>query len=558
MAQILQDCGMSLIHPVVDVTNYVMLELGQPMHAFDLAKITGDAILIRNSKQGEKILLLDQTELELKADTLVIADSHTSMAIAGVMGGMDSAISNATSDIFLECAYFTPVPVRLAARDYSLQTDSSYRFERGIDPTMQEYAIERASQLLLEIAGGEISSVLSPDNTAEQFTHKSIKLRSSRIERLLGIKIANNLIEDILSRLNMQIEANQDGWTIIPPAFRSDITIEEDLIEEVARIYGYDNIPSILPIAVLDFKPQQEKIVRIEKVRSCLQARAYSEAITYSFIDEKSAKIFYSQAELLKLANPISEELACMRPSLWPGLVKAVAYNQNRQAAKIRLFEIGTKFIGTKEERKVLAGACYGHFSDCKWVDANRKIDFYDVKGDLEAILYLANHNQYKFIPVIDNQVLHPGQACKILAPTGEELGMLGMLHPSLEKLLDVKGPIFLFEINWDVLCNGNIPTFKKLSKFPAVHRDLALVVDNKFTSEQLLDKLKLHFGDLLASVEIFDIYSGEKIANGKKSIALRLALQHHVRTLVDEEVNLKLDSLLSKLKDQDDISLRT
>ena len=560
MLQILQDCGVFAIHPVVDITNYMLLELGQPMHAFDLAKITGNRILIRNSRPGEQISLLNQTVVELKADTLVIADSSNVLAIAGVMGGMDTAISDTTSDIFLECAYFTPIPVRLAAKNHSLQTDSSYRFERGIDPSMQIDAIERATELLLDIVGGEVSAVILPQNTGYVqlgFLPAPITLRLARIKRLLGIKIDDKLVEDILLRLNMQLKKNTDSWSVILPAFRQDLTIEEDLIEEIARVYGYDNIPNIQPMVSLNFKPQPDKLLEVAKIRDCLQSRAYSEAITYSFIDAECAKIFANSRELLTLANPISAELACMRPSLWPGLLKAVTYNQNRQANKVRLFEIGTKFIGVNDEQQVLAGACGGYFSDCRWSAADRKIDFYDVKGDVEAILALARHNECRFVAVEDHLALHPGQACKIFTSNGVELGILGMLHPKLEKELNVTGSIFIFELNLKVLCNSGISKFKKPSKFPAVHRDLSLVVDNKFTSAQLLDKLKLYLGDLLLSVEIFDVYTGDRIARGKKGIALRLALQHHERTLVDSEVNLKLDLLLGMLQAQDDIRLR-
>jgi phenylalanyl-tRNA synthetase beta chain len=544
MQERLRRAGLRPISAVVDITNYVMLELGQPLHAYDLNKLNG-SIVVRYARTGETLKMLDGRVVELTPDTLMIADERTLLGMGGVMGGEDSGISDETKDVLLEGAFFNPSVVARGRR-YGLITDASQRFERGVDPELQERAIERATQLLLECAGG-MPGPLEITRTPEQYPARSaIRVRHQRVQHVLGAPLAADVVADCLTRLGMNVEGAAPVWSVTPPSWRFDISIEEDLIEEVARLYGFDNIPEQNEIAAQRMQPWTETRVRNERAGDLLVDRGYQEAITYSFTEPAT------QAQLLPgpafaLANPISAELAVMRTSLWPGLLQALGSNQRRQQVRVRLFEIGRRYAGADgAETEVVAGVVAGSAVAEQWGVETTKVDFFDVKADVEALRDLTGAAaQFRFVPE-RHPALHPGQSARIYR--GERsVGWLGALHPEHLRRLDLTYPVFVFEIETQAGLSRDIPVFAEISKYPAIRRDIAVIVDEALAVQALLDRVREAAGTLLQGLTVLSVYRGRQFEKGKKSIALGLQLQDTSRTLTDSEA----DALVARVIEQ-------
>ncbi|GMQ54838.1 phenylalanine--tRNA ligase subunit beta [Halopseudomonas aestusnigri] len=559
MVERLRRSDIRSIDAVVDITNYVMLELGQPMHAFDLAEIKG-GIRVRMAEEGEKLVLLDGQEISLRADTLVIADHERPLAMAGIMGGEHSGVSENTRDLFLESAFFDTIAIAGKARGYSLHTDSSHRFERGVDWQLQREAIERATALILEIVGGEPGPVIEAVEQGALPSLKQITLRNDRITQMLGMQMGEADVVGYLSGLGLGVTAIGNGqWQIDVPSHRFDISIEVDLIEELARLYGYNRLPVSAPTAALSLAGKPEARGELTVLRRLLVARGYHEAITYSFIEPGLSKQFEPEIEPLALANPISSDMAVMRPSLWPGLCKAVQYNQNRQQGRVRLFESGQRFIpcadGLRQE-VMLSGIVTGSRQPEGWANGVEKVDFFDVKADVEAILaQSAAGVSFRFAPVA-HPALHPGQSAGIL--NGEEqVGLIGALHPQLVEDLDLNGPVFVFELALAKICQGELPRFSELSRFPEVRRDIALVVDREVLAQDLLGAIRQAAGEHLKNLRLFDVYEGKGIDPHRKSMAIGLTLQDSSRTLTDDEVNAVMDRVLQSLEQGFNATLR-
>ncbi|MDH5181289.1 MAG: phenylalanine--tRNA ligase subunit beta [Gammaproteobacteria bacterium] len=546
MQERLRRCGVRSLGPVVDVTNYILLELGQPMHAFDLDKLSG-SINVRHAKAGEKIKLLDEQLIELTEGTLVIADDKAPVALAGIMGGADSAVSDGTKDIFLESAFFAPLAIAGKARSYGLHTDSSHRFERGVSPDLQSRAMERATELLLSIVGGKAGPIVKQQSSDHLPVKLPLPLRAARIARVLGVKIPANDITAILKRLGMEIFVEGEDWKVTPPIFRFDIEQEVDLIEEIGRIFGYDNLPESRPVSPMVMQPNPEERLDLRRIRHLLTDLGYQEAITYSFVEPGMQSLFTPELEALPLANPISAEMAVMRTSLWPGLVQAMLYNLHRQQNRISLFECGLKFVRQDSELKqemVLAGLRFGEVYPEQWGLKAGKGDFFDVKNDVEAICRIAGaFTEYQFEPA-GHAALHPGQSVRLMR-NGVEAGWLGVLHPSICRKLGLTQTVVLFELNLAVLQRGRVPVFEPLSKFPAIRRDLAFVINETITAQQVRDTILKTAPESLRSIELFDVYTGEGIDSGRKSLALGLTLQDLSRTLTDSEV----DTVMAQIK---------
>ena len=546
------------IDPVVDVTNYVMLELGHPMHAFDLNNLDG-AIDVRYAKEGEKLILLDDSEIELKSNTLVVADDNKALSMAGIMGGKYSGINENTTDLLLEAAHWDPIHIAGKARSYGLHTDASHRFERGVDYDLCAKTIERATELLLEIVGGEAGPIVDAISKEHFPKPRSVKLRASRIERLLGIKMADEQVEDILTRLGMTLTADDDGWLVAIPSRRFDISIEADLIEELVRIYGYNNVPSRKPMAEMSMIRQPEKRLQKLQIARVLANRGYQEAITYSFVDKESQQLIDPGVEPLALLNPISSELGVMRTSIWPGLLKAVEYNQKRQHDQVRFFETGLKFVPGEDglvQTPVIAGAISGRRFNENWEAQNEKVDFFDLKGDLEVIFELSASKEQFTFAAVQRDGLHPGQSAQILR-NGQPCGFIGKLHPQTQKEFDLDEPVYVFELELKRVLGRKLPAFNPLSKFPSIRRDLAILVKESVTSSQIIDLIGQTAKHWLNNIVIFDIYRGKGIEPGYKSVAIGFNLQRSDRTFKDAEINKTLERIISALTDKLDAVLR-
>jgi len=560
MVERLRRSDIRSIDAVVDITNYVMLELGQPLHAFDLAEIKG-GIRVRLAEEGEKLVLLDGQEITLRADTLVIADHQRPLAMAGIMGGEHSGVSASTQDLFLESAFFDTIAIAGKARGYSLHTDSSHRFERGVDWQLQRDAMERATALILEIVGGEPGPVIEAVEQGALPTLKQITLRSERINQMLGMQMSEADVVGYLTGLGLAVTAEGEGqWQVNVPSHRFDISIEVDLIEELARLYGYNRLPVSAPTAALNLTAKPETLGELPTLRRLLVARGYHEAITYSFVEPGLNKQFDPEVEPLALANPISTDMAVMRTSLWPGLSKALQYNQNRQQSRVRLFESGLRFVpqanGELLQERMLSGiACATRLPE-GWANGGDKLDFFDVKADVEAILSNGGAGDaYTFVPG-EHPALHPGQTASIQR-NGEQVGLLGALHPKLVTDLDLNGPVFVFELALAKICEGQLPRFAELSRYPEVRRDIALVVDRSVLAEDLLACIRSEAGEHLKNLRLFDVYEGKGIDPLRKSMAIGLTLQNSSRTLTDEEVNAVMDGVLKSLEQGFNATLR-
>ncbi len=557
MRERLRRSGLRSLGPLVDVTNYVLLELGQPLHAFDAAKLDG-GIRVRHGTPGEKLVLLNGQEITLADDVLVIADEKRPLALAGVMGGDDSSVDDATTDIFLECAFFTPASIMGKARRYGLSTDSSHRFERGVDPQLQYRAIERASQLLLEIAGGLAGPIIESVSETHLPTRRPILLRESRVEKMLGLVIPRNQLTGLLTRLGLEVEELAGGWQATPPGFRFDLAIEADLIEEICRVYGYDNIPKRNPASRMELQAVSEALLDVERIKDLLVDRGYQEAITYSFVEPAMLAKIEPELEAIALRNPISSDMAVMRTGLWCGLLDAALKNINRQQTRVRLFEAGLRFNRTEGsivQEKSLAGLSLGSAWEEQWGVKTRLVDFFDIKSDLEAILRLAGHETPAMFASNKHPALHPGQSAEIIL-AGQHLGWLGMLHPKVEKELGFETRVFLFELDQNRLLNRNIPVFKPLSKFPQVRRDIAIIAEDQVTAAALRQCVE-NLSPLIRNVLVFDVYQGAGIESGKKSVALGLVLQDDVETLTDAKVDGVITVVLARLAEEFNATLR-
>ncbi|WP_096387509.1 phenylalanine--tRNA ligase subunit beta [Hafnia sp. CBA7124] len=561
MREKLRRCGIRSIDPVVDVTNYVLLELGQPMHAFDLNRLEG-GIVVRMAKEGEKLTLLDGNEATLSADTLVIADQQKALAMGGIFGGEHSGVNEETQDVLLECAYFNPLSITGRARRQGLHTDASHRYERGVDPALQAAAMERATRLLIDICGGQAGPVIDVTNEATLPKRATITLRREKLDRLIGHHVEDSQVTDILERLGCKVSFANDTWQAVAPSWRFDMEIEEDLVEEVARVYGYNNIPNVPVKADLIMTSHREANLPLKRVKTMLVDRGYQEAITYSFVDPKVQALLHPAEEALILPSPISVEMSAMRLSLWSGLLSAVVYNQNRQQSRVRLFETGLRFVpdtaanlGIRQD-VMLAGVIAGNRYEEHWNLERQVVDFYDLKGDLEAILDLTGKLDDVQFKAETNPALHPGQSAAIYL-AGKRVGFIGVVHPDLERKLDLNGRTVVFEIEWEALAERRIPQAREVSRYPANRRDIAVVVAENVPAEDILAECKKVGVNQVVGVNLFDVYRGKGVAEGYKSLAISLVLQDTTRTLEEEEIAATVAKCVEALKQRFQASLR-
>ncbi len=570
MLERLRRSGIRGLSPVVDITNYVMLELGQPMHAFDLQKLDGK-ITVRFANIEEKIILLDGKNIELEQDSLVIADDVKVLALAGIMGGADSAVDDATTDIFLESAFFKPEAIAGKARSYGLHTDSSHRFERGVDTNLQLHAIERATELIHEICGGDVAPVVAQKTPAHP-ENIAVQLRLKQIKRVLGIDLSDEDVVGIFQRLGMEVKAITDGWSVTPPTFRFDIQLEADLLEELVRVYGYNNIPRSNPSYHSIIQPRPEASNALSTLKEALVNRGYYEAISYSFVDPRWQQKLDPQSMAIALANPLSSEMSVMRTTMWPGLLSALKHNVNRQQNRVRLFETGLCFkhdvddsdatgeslgetaIDNISQTPMFAGVICGDIYPEQWLEAARKVDYFDIKADVGALL--AFSSEASVFEAAQHPALHPGQtAC--IKQGGEVIGWIGALHPELQKALGIDPTTYVFELQQTAIDNSRIATFSPLSRFPEVRRDIAILVDESIPVATILLEIEEKSSNLLKETQLFDVYQGEGVSDGIKSVAFGLILQDFSRTLTDSEVDAEIENIVSTLNQKFAATLR-
>ena len=545
MRERLRRCGVRPLHPVVDVTNYVMLELGQPMHAFS-AEAAGPAIDVRFGTAGERLLLLNGNDIEVGPADLLITGANGPLALAGIMGGEGSAVTAATTRIVLESAHFSPRALAGRARAHGLHTDASHRFERGVDPTIPLYAMERATALILEIAGGEAGPVVHQGPVPSAHADDRVTLRRERITRVLGMAFAPAEVERILTGLGCRVAATGDGWEVLPLRARFDLTREEDLIEELARIHGYERLPQTLPPTTVPVTSAAEAALGRRKRE--LADLGFHEVISFSFIAPDWAQAFYPDLQALALANPISSELAVMRPGLWPGLVRTAAHNLARQRMDLRLFEHGLRFVpdaaGLRQESR-LGGLLCGRAEPEHWQGSRRAVDFFDAKGVVET-LCASVQQALRFEPAT-HPALHDGQSARVMLG-GQGIGWLGALHPSLCARFDLPA-LFLFELDAAVIASEKVPQFRGLSAFPAIRRDLALVMNEDVAAGEILAAIAQLDLPLLQETRLFDVYRGKGLGENEKSIALGLILRAFERTLDEKDVNSVTKAVVDQLE---------
>ena len=553
--------GIRSIDPIVDITNYILLEFGQPMHAFDADKVA-QPVQVRFAKQGEELTLLDNSAAKLKENTLVIADQNGPLAMAGIFGGLASGVTKETQNVILEAAFFAPLAITGRARQYGLHTDSSHRFERGVDFMLARQMMEKATALLVEICGGEVGEIC--EVTSEEHLPKlnKVVLTRKKLDNLLGHHIPTETVTDILTRLGFAVEYANDQWTVTSTSWRFDIEIEQDLIEEVARIYGYNNIPNNAPLAHLQITEQPEKNLNLNRVRTAFVDSDYQEIISYSFVDPAVQQLLHPEEEALVLPNPISSEMSAMRLSLLPGLLTAVQYNQNRQQSRIRLFETGLRFVpdanaesGIRQEM-MIAAVITGDKLPVSWEQKGEVVDFFDLKGDLERVLSLTKAgNSLSFVAKL-YPALHPGQSAAILLD-GKEIGFIGTVHPKVTQKLGLSGKPIVAQVQWSALNEKNVPNAQEISRFPANKRDLALVVDENVPAQEVLQVCREVGGKQLINVTLFDVYQGDNLEEGKKSLAISLTIQDTEKTLEEKDINAVISTVLSELAQRFNAYLR-
>ena len=578
MSERLRRCGVRAVSPIVDVTNYVMLELGQPLHAFDLERLEG-GIRVRRARAGERLTLLDEREVELRPSTLVIADHRRAVALAGIMGGLDTAVSDATRDVFLEGAWFSPSDLMGEPRHYRLNTDASHRFERGVDPALQRDAIERVTRLLIDIAGGRPGPVVDAKEASHLPEPSAIRLRAERIERVIGMAIPAADVAGGLQRLGMEVAETEGGWSVTPPARRFDVAIEEDLIEEVVRLKGYDRVPAVEIEGTVRPGSDSESGVPVSRLRRVLVDRGYQEAVTYSFVDPALQSLLDPDTPPIPLANPISSELSVMRTHLWMGLAGALVRNVNRQERRVRLFETGLRFrrdaslrarigdvegwgdrgrdqVADVDQERCIAAIAMGAADPEQWGSAAREMDFFDLKSDVEALLGLTGDPaRFSFSPFV-HPALHPAQTA-VIRDGDDRVGLIGALHPSVRRELGLPAPVFVFEIALAALSTARVPGYAPVSRFPSVRRDIAVVVSDEVGVGRLLDGIRRNSPATLNDSAVFDLYRGEGIGAGKKSVAIGLTFRSDSRTLDDTEVDGFVEAIVGGLEAEFGAELR-
>lgn len=559
MEQALARSGIRTHSILVDVTNYVLMELGQPMHAFDLAKIEG-AVHVRQAQPQEKLQLLNDQEVELQEDVMVIADDQKALAIAGIMGGLASSVTDDTTDIFLESAFFAPLAIAGRARRFGLHTDSSQRYERGVDFELPLIAMNRASQLIQELAGGEFGPITVAEKADLLPKREAIELKQAQVDQLLGYKVAAEFITDVLTRLGCEVTVQADGeWSVVPPSHRYDMAIYQDLIEEVARINGYDNIQISLPSMDVQLAKYQDRF-EIIQLRQTVVTLGYQEAISFSFADAKLEKQLNPQVSPLMLANPISSDLAAMRSTLLSSLIPCVQYNLNRQQSRVRFFELGLRFdyqnansIQDLKQIPTLALVAVGSREPESWHAKPQPMDFFDFKGEVEEIL-AAGRVKVEYVRS-ERPWLHPGQSAEILVD-GQSIGYLGRLHPSLENELDLS-TTWVAELDQAAVLQSYVSNFTELSRFPSVRRDIALLISDNINVRDIQQLIEKTGGELLGSTWLFDVYTGQGVEEGKRSLAFALLWQHPSRTLEDAEIKSGMDNIIQVLENTYQATLR-
>ncbi|MDA4942731.1 phenylalanine--tRNA ligase subunit beta [Acinetobacter baumannii] len=559
MEQALARSGIRTHSILVDVTNYVLMELGQPMHAFDLAKIEG-TVHVRQAKSQEKLQLLNDQEVELQEDVMVIADDQKALAIAGIMGGLASSVTDDTTDIFLESAFFAPLAIAGRARRFGLHTDSSQRYERGVDFELPLIAMNRASQLIQELAGGEFGPITVAEKSDLLPKREAIELKQAQVDQLLGYKVAAEFITDALTRLGCEVTVQANGeWSVVPPSHRYDMAIYQDLIEEVARIDGYDNIQISLPSMDVQLAKYQDRF-EIAQLRQTVVTLGYQEAISFSFADAKLEKQLNPQVSPLMLANPISSDLAAMRSTLLSSLIPCVQYNLNRQQSRVRFFELGLRFdyqnansIQDLKQIPTLALVAVGSREPESWHAKPQPMDFFDFKGEVEEIL-AAGRVKVEYVRS-ERPWLHPGQSAEILVD-GQSIGYLGRLHPSLENELDLS-TTWVAELDQAAVLQSYVSNFTELSRFPSVRRDIALLISDNINVRDIQQLIEKTGGELLDSTWLFDVYTGQGVEEGKRSLAFALLWQHPSRTLEDAEIKSGMDNIIQVLENTYQATLR-
>jgi phenylalanyl-tRNA synthetase beta chain len=546
MLQRLERCGLRSVSALVDVSNYVLLEMGQPLHAFDLAKLQGD-LEVRFARDGESLKLLNEQQIKLQSDMLVIADSKNAVALAGVMGGADSAVDDATSDIFLESAFFAPAVIVGKSRSLGFSSDSSYRFERGVDFSATQTALDRATQLILDICGGQAGA--TTEVCGELPARHPVRLRTSRVHRVLGVTLDAEEIALVLSRLGMLFQRQGDEFSVTPPSYRFDIAIEEDLIEEVARVYGYEKITPLPPQATMTILPQSEALKPLARLRQALVLRDYQEAINYAFVETEWERDLCGNAAPIALENPIASQMSVMRSSLLGGLLGALRTNLARKQPRVRLFEVGGCFAAEADgyvQHERVAGLAYGPVLPEQWGVPTRNADFYDVKCDVEA-LFSPRLLSFEAAP---HPASHPGRTARILSD-GCAIGWIGELHPQWQQQYDLPLPVVWFEVELGALTQGAVPKAVDVSRFPAVRRDLAVIVDEGVTVQSMLQAMQAERIAHVVELELFDLYRGKGVEQNKKSLAFRVLLQDTRKTLTDAEIDQSIARLITALQKQ-------
>ncbi|MGE8599626.1 MAG: phenylalanine--tRNA ligase subunit beta [Acinetobacter calcoaceticus] len=559
MQQALSRSGIRTHSILVDVTNYVLMELGQPMHAFDLSKIEG-TVHVRQATQQEKLQLLNDQEVELQEDIMVIADDQKALAIAGIMGGLASSVTDDTTDIFLESAFFAPLAIAGRARRFGLHTDSSQRYERGVDFELPLIAMNRASQLIQELAGGEFGPITVAEKTDLLPKREAIELKQAQVDQLLGYQVAGEFIADALTRLGCKVTVKAEGeWNVVPPSHRYDMAIYQDLIEEVARIDGYDNIQISLPSMDVKFAKYQDRF-ELAELRQTIVTLGYQEAISFSFADAKLEKQLNPEVKPLMLANPISSDLAAMRSTLLSSLIPCVQYNLNRQQSRVRFFELGLRFdyqnaksIEDLQQTPTLALVAVGSQAPESWHAKPQPMDFFDFKGEVEEIL-AAGRVSVEYVRS-ERAWLHPGQSADILVD-GKSIGYLGRLHPSLENELDLS-TTWVAELDQTAVLQSYVSNFTELSRFPSVRRDIALLISDNINVRDIQQLIEQTGGELLDSTWLFDVYTGQGVEDGKRSLAFALLWQHPSRTLEDAEIKSGMDNIIQVLENTYQATLR-
>lgn len=557
MVHRLERGGIRAINVVVDILNYVMLEMGQPMHAFDLARIGSEysgKIYVRYAKTGEYLELLNGENLELQSDMLVISDETEPLALAGIMGGIRSSVQLETTDVFLESAFFSPEVISGKTFRLGFSSDSAHRFERGVNFAATRDALERATNLILSICGGKAGPITEVKNILPK--RNVVKVRLERIKRLLGIGMESRQISEIFARLGFNFFIDDEVFHVTPPPYRFDLAIEEDFIEEVARIYGYDHIPASLPRPIMSMLSESEVInLSPARLKHILISRDYREVINYAFVDANWELDFVNNLSPVVLKNPIASQMSVMRSSLIGGLVANLQFNLNHKQNRVRIFEIGCCFTnneGNYQQTENIAGLCYGDVVPEQWGQVARNIDFFDVKMDVESLFWPEQVRFEKF----SHPTLHPGKSAQIYK-NDKVVGWLGEMHPRLQRKYDLPKPAILFELHIDSLSVRALPKVKKLSKFPPVRRDIAIVVANHISAQMLLESMNAEKAAIISEIHLFDIYSGKGMESGKKSLAFRILLQDSEKTLVDKEVDEAIAKLISILESKYNAKLR-